>query len=1036
MKKALSFLLIFLFIFQLTAYICFSAEDEEITVIIETDGASLFSFNSEREIKKAAPGAEIIYTYDNALNGYAVRVNKSDLGRLSALPNVTDICISEEFILPEVHSTQSVSFTGGGSIGNSSSYNGEGTAIAIIDSELDVNHETFNLTNPEKALLKKSDIAGTLLAGGLNIPEDITANRVYRSLKIPFAYDYAEKDTDVWDSENIHGTHVAGIAAGNNEIIKGAAPEAQIIFMKVFRTIAGAALGTTADLFAAVDDAVEFGVCAINLSMGVEGAIAESSSYSKFRQIVTNVRNRGVLINCSSGNSGRGYQMEPILTSNIDYGITGIPSAFTDATTVGSSDPLTFKAYILKCGELEIPFNPGKSIKPMHYAFNTEGVEYFYAGCGTSAADYNGTAGKIALVEMKNPPGVTADSAKKIPLAEAAGAAGILFISKVDSYFTIADSKIPSGIITASDGELLKASQIKRITCDGEFHTVTKDEITVSDYSAWNYSAFLAPSVDITAPGGMIYSSIPDDGYISFSGTSMSAPQMTGATAIMNQYVSEKFPEYEGREKADLIEQLLMSSALPIAEEGVYMSPAVQGAGLLDVDKAMSIDSVLYGKDNKTKISLGSDISDSFLLSFKKEDLSGDGDGYDTIKVSVVTDDYYEENGKKYIGGMKELSSTFTISRHESGNIEKYGMIVKLDKEETAEHLKSFPNGFFISGFVFLSASDGSEKEISIPFFGFYGDFNRAPIIDTTGDTLHSRYPCSYILKDGVKTMAPLGYNMFTGKVSLSKAAISPNGDGMNDTIYIYPRFLRNINYLYLMLMKSEYEQMHGITKTAISKFSGSSYYALPAVNSATGEIIEDGEYYIRISATLNFTGYKLQGENFPIYSDTEPPYISALENTEKGFKITLSDNHSIQGIVLEGADQEGRLIKKIHVPENYTRGEKYTAEIDLENADPFTIKATAYDYGGNSSVRAMGNVITKITASFSDGSHKVKADITSKETGNADIYAASYKNGIMKDIKIFKNASFPGILEFTLKGSEDNQIKLFIWDGVNPTEK
>ena len=41
-----------------------------------------------------------------------------------------------------------------------------------------------------------------------------------------------------------------------------------------------------------------------------------------------------------------------------------------------------------------------------------------------------------------------------------------------------------------------------------------------------------------------------------------------------------------------------------------------------------------------------------------------------------------------------------------------------------------------------------------------------------------------------------------------------------------------------------------------------------------------------------------------------------------------------------------------------------------------------------------------------------------------------------MKDIKIFKNASFPGILEFTLKGSEDNQIKLFIWDGVNPTEK
>lgn len=1032
MKKLTALALLIAMLLQLALFINISAEEEKITVIIETSPVSLFS-SAGNEISKAAPGAEFIYTYDNAMTGYAVKINKSDLGRLSALSSVAEIYPSEEITLPEIHSTASTSFVGGGSIGNPSAYNGEGTAIAIIDSELDFNHEAFTLTNPEKALLKKSDISSVLSAGGLNISPEISANRIYRNSKVPFAYDYAEKDTDVWDEENIHGTHVAGIAAGNSHVIKGAAPESQIVFMKVFRTIAGAALGTTADLFAAVDDAVEFGVCAINLSMGVESAVAESSSYSKFQQIVTNIRNRGVLINCSAGNSGRGYQFEPIRTENIDYGITGIPSAFTDSTSVGSVDPLTFKAYTLRCGDIEIPLNPGESTKPFSSAFNSEGNEFFYAGYGTSVADYNGTAGKIALVEMKNPPGSTATSAQKIPLAASAGATGIIFISKVDSYFSLAESTIPTCIITASDGKLLKASEIKTVTCDGEMKIITKNEMTVSDYSAWNYSAHLNLSVDITAPGAMIYSSVPDDGYKSFSGTSMSAPQMTGASAIMHQYVSEKYPEYEGREKSDLIENLLMSSAVPLAEEGAYMLPSVQGAGLLDTDKAMSIDSILYGDKGKTKISLGDKLSDSFSLSFTKEDISGDGDGYDTLSLSVITDGYYTEDGINYIGTPRTLTSSFEVDEATDGNKKTYTVSVKLDPEETAENMKIFTNGFFIGGYVFLSASDGSEKEISIPFFGFYGDFSSAPIIDSAGSVFHARYPQAYILVDGVRRLAPLGYNMFNGKVSLSKAAISPNGDGMNDTIYIFPRFLRNVNYLYLMLMESEYVQMNGITKTAISKFTGSSYYTLPAVNSATGEIIEDGSYYIRISATLNYPGYKMHSENFPVYSDTAPPVIYGGRLTEEGYELEISDNHSIQGIVLTAADQAGNEIKKIHVPESYAAGEKYKTVFDIKDANPFTIKISAYDYGGNLAAYEEAKVKTRVSSSYSEGTHSLTATVTSEESGTADIYAAAYSGNTLEDIKIIKNASFPGIFDFSLKGTENSEIKVFIWNGMIP---
>ena len=66
---------------------------------------------------------------------------------------------------------------------------------------------------------------------------DISANQVYKNEKIPFAYDYAENDADTFSTVAVHGTHVAGIAAGKNgnyygNYFSGVAPEAQLILMK------------------------------------------------------------------------------------------------------------------------------------------------------------------------------------------------------------------------------------------------------------------------------------------------------------------------------------------------------------------------------------------------------------------------------------------------------------------------------------------------------------------------------------------------------------------------------------------------------------------------------------------------------------------------------------------------------------------------------------------------------------------------------------------------------------------------------------
>ena len=63
---------------------------------------------------------------------------------------------------------------------------------------------------------------------------------------------------------------------------------------------------------------------------------------------------------------------------------------------------------------------------------------------------------------------------------------------------------------------------------------------SVSKFSSWGPTPDLRIKPEITAPGGHIYSSVEDDKYKDMSGTSMAAPQVTGATAILKQYIKAK----------------------------------------------------------------------------------------------------------------------------------------------------------------------------------------------------------------------------------------------------------------------------------------------------------------------------------------------------------------------------------------------------------------------------------------------------------------------------------------------------------------
>ena len=82
-------------------------------------------------------------------------------------------------------------------------------------------------------------------------------------------------------------------------------------------------------------------------------------------------------------------------------------------------------------------------------------------------------------------------------------------------------------------------------------------------------------SVDIAAPGTYILSTVPDNSYAFMSGTSMAAPMVTGAAAML----------YSARTDLELLD--VKNALLQSAHKLATLKGRVLSGGMLDVTAAM-----------------------------------------------------------------------------------------------------------------------------------------------------------------------------------------------------------------------------------------------------------------------------------------------------------------------------------------------------------------------------------------------------------------------------------------------------------------
>ena len=186
-----------------------------------------------------------------------------------------------------------------------------------------------------------------------------------------------------------------------------------------------------------------------------------------------------------------------------------------------------------------------------------------------------------------------------------------------------------------------------------------REDYTLSSFSSWGVPGSLELKPEITAPGGRIWSvdGVDTSGtaYEYMSGTSMAAPQVTGMTAQLAQYIREQeLQEQTGLSVRQLAQSLLMSTAVPLrAAGGSYYPVFAQGAGFARVDLAASAESYVLVEgqpDGKVKVELGEDARrrGEYTFSFTLNNLTGQPMTY-SLRADMFTQGLVSDGDGQYL---------------------------------------------------------------------------------------------------------------------------------------------------------------------------------------------------------------------------------------------------------------------------------------------------------------------------------------------------------------------------------------------------
>ncbi len=506
------------------------------------------------------------HEFTDLVDGVAVTVAASDVDRLYELPGVVDVVPDQRI---RSATDVSVPLVGAPEVwkrddANGTPVRGAGTTVAVLDSGIDY-------TNPS--------------LGGAFGPEH----------KVVAGHDYVDDDADPMD-DNGHGTHVAGIIAGDGDVT-GVAPDASLT---AYRVIGSDGFGWEADIIAGLEAAIApenpHRADVVNMSLGGPG-----DGTDPLGQAATAATEAGVVVVSSAGNSGPGAQT--VTSPALADGVLAV-----GASTSGISQPAA--RMVEPRTEPVQTFRAPYSASPPGEPVSGELVD---VGDGTDE-DYDRVGdveGKVVAYRAE----IAGDGASVTPAmieqakrAEDRGAIALIAYTGASSEAGHGEGPFTAGepgtvevpLPGAESGDdfrmdrivvmgLLQTQweQLRRDLADGPVRVeISGEDVTdqVASFSSRGPTAQFGLEPDLVAPGVEIRSTWPleqwDPGVYRLSGTSMAGPHVAAAAALLRQLNPD--------ESVDHVGARLVGSATPV--DGA--DPTTAGSGRLDVGRAVSADVV------------------------------------------------------------------------------------------------------------------------------------------------------------------------------------------------------------------------------------------------------------------------------------------------------------------------------------------------------------------------------------------------------------------------------------------------------------
>lgn len=660
------------------------------------------------------------YAFDGLFNGLSISVRRAHLGALTRIPGVKAIYPVETIDMPERSASNpelatALAMTGADIAQNELGLDGSGIRVAVMDTGVDIDHPDFGGSGvngttpfPTQRVIAGWDFVGDAFNADSTSPS-------YNPVATP--------DPNPDDCAG-HGTHVAGIV-GASGLMTGVAPNVSIGAYRVF----GCQGSTTADIMlAAMERVLADDMQVLNMSIG---ATYQWPQYPT-AMAATRLVNKGVVVVASAGNSGSAGAYS-----------AGAPSVGDKVIAVASFDNTSImsSAFTISPDNRAVGYNAatGSPVPPANGSepMTRTAPRSSPVAEGCNASDFAGMpVGLVVLIRRGS-----CSFHIKAANAQAAGASGVVIYNSVAGGInpTVVGATpitIPVVGISKADGDEIDSRLDVGVQLTwGAIATVANPTGgLLSSFTSYGMSPDLQLKPDIGAPGGYIYSTYPleSGGYANLSGTSMAAPHVAGAVALLLQA--------EPGTPSQAVASILQNSAAPKNWSG---NPGLgfldfahrQGAGMLRIEDAVTTATRI----EPGKLSLSESEGGPAARSVTLSNTGKTAVTYALSSVNALSTGSNTFAPGAFLGnaGVAFGSSSVTL---QPGATATVGVTIAP---------ATSPVGGQYGGYLVFTPDDGSAT-LRVPFAGYVGDYQARTVLAPTGN--------------GFPWLAKLGGGSFTNR--------------------------------------------------------------------------------------------------------------------------------------------------------------------------------------------------------------------------------------------------------------------------------